>query len=832
MITRVKGLKISQVPELKEITGEEMIPYQYKCTNGKISATTLANFISENLDPNDPTGEIGQLREDVDNLTERVTTNEKDIDTLENQVTTNTGDIQDIKDRLDSGTGGGSDADYVNKKLEEFKATKGQPDGLASLDSDGKLTESQLPDNVINIEGFQPITYSALKSKVDNGQLEPGVKYGISDYSCAYIMPQYENETNIEVEYPATDFQYIVCTAVNSNTLDHNVQIIREEGKRKILEAKYSIDPEFCLWTRGMTTKTPKGVIYYLKDSALNVATYDFKHIKFRRWAITNITANMTPDNGSNANVSPYRVMVNENSRQVSDSRQFCGSSDPIEETLIPAIFEGTWRCGDELVPRFPDLKTNNGLNVSIMPYHEEYIKRAIKPYTDTNYPADKYLAWQTDMHAVGGVSGEYYSNYPFLGGLSNVTVDADDYMDRYTFDCDGEDASEIDIPNKDNIIPLVSSTIIEQITNSISLLSLPNTIIAISKSIYDKPEDVQQNSYVKDNILRGSISRNTILLNKACPRIGTVQFSRNRLGTDSVQFGANLIIVNYTFNMNCIKYCKYNFICGMVEYFDAESMWNNVMFGYYNKFDVKSMRRCLFFGSDYYIRTINDSNWVACKDGEYWYDTTIRADFYTNIMGPCQYSTFEPHCNSNLFRAIYNKGIYFRGSTQLCSYGWTAWGVEIGYSGSGEGNYFGSMIHTIIPSTAFNGAEGGTGKFDVVAGVEKLKASNAAKKTPMLTEVDIVSTYPADPHTMIETITATEHYPSTKCRHIIFVGSDGKWHQVNWRDLVEGTAGISTLTLEEQDELPMTLEDFANRYGSLYPEPTEEPGLPYNEFE
>lgn len=803
MTTRVKGLKISQVPELKELTGEEMIPYQYKCTNGKISTSTLADFVSENMDPFDPSGQFGQMQEDIDNLENKV----NDLDGVKEQVQTNTNDIKDINDKIgESGTGLGE----IEKKLNDLIDSKGEPDGIATLDGTGKLDADQLPDNTINIDGLQLITYEDLRAKADANRLIPGVRYAITNYSCIYRMSVVAEE----VEYPATDFKYIICTAVNSNTLDDNVEIIRDPSKARIIEAKYSIYPELFFWTAGMTTKTPKGVIYYLKDENLNSASYDFKHVRFRRWAITDIRANMTKDTGSNTKVSPYRVLVDDVTRRLSDNRQFCGSSDPIEETLVPAIFEGKWRCGNEETPRFPSLQRNNGLALPLTPYHEEYIKRAIKPYKDTDYPADKYLAWQTDMYETGGVSSQYYTSYPHLGGLSDVIVDANDYMDRFTFDMDGEDASEIMIPGSDGTsFAFIQSTSIEQTHRALKETGLPNTVFAISKSLYVNGAPTTS-GYMRNNVLSNA-SRNTFLLSKADPSRNTCQMCHNKLGHNGNQVAGNLIIIGYVFNYNTIDTLRTSYINGAIVRFFGDIMQNNVMFGYYSNFTVKSMNKCLFFGSLGYMRTIDDSAWTVAKDGEYWYDVDIKADFYTNIMGPCQYSYFEPHFNSNLFKGIYNKGVYFDGANQLCSYAWNAWGARFGY-GMGQGIYFNTVMHTTVPTIAFSGVDG-QNTTPTATGIVKLKPENASRALPNLYEVDIVSSYPADPHTMKDTIPSVTHYPSTKCRQVIYVGSDGAWHLTSWQNIAQGTAAINTLSLEEEHETPMTIEDFAMRYRDMY---------------
>ena len=93
------------------------------------------------------------------------------------------------------------------------------------------------------------ITYTKLKSLISANALVIGRKYAITDYSCVYIQPI----TNIETEVSADDIELIVCTAISNNTLDENVTVKRSDGYAKIIECRYSIDPEVVHWTKGMT---------------------------------------------------------------------------------------------------------------------------------------------------------------------------------------------------------------------------------------------------------------------------------------------------------------------------------------------------------------------------------------------------------------------------------------------------------------------------------------------------------------------------------------------------------------------------------------------------
>jgi hypothetical protein len=236
------------------------------------------------------------------------------------------------------------------------------------------------------------------------------------------------------MEINASDIIGIICTALTNNTLSEDVEILRASGYTKIVECKYDINPEHCLWTNGMTTKSPKGAIWYMKDEWGNECDYDFKHIKFRRWAINDITANMALNDGTTSNPSPYRVNARDNSTNTSNDNAI-GAGDPIENTLIPAIFNGTWAgCID-------DLKKSTLYSEEedlVQGFHTDYILTH-KPYQDTSYPYDKYLA------CTSNASGKWINKSIYnTKDRCIIDINSSDYIDRYTFDYNGTDASEL----------------------------------------------------------------------------------------------------------------------------------------------------------------------------------------------------------------------------------------------------------------------------------------------------------------------------------------------------------------------------------------------------
>lgn len=668
---------------------------------------------------------------------------------------------------------------------------------------------------VTRVKNYTKVTYYQLNTLASQNKLVAGRKYAITDYACVYWKPI--NLNTILATEDASDFTHIICTAASESTIDPNVQIIRESGRVPIIEAKYSLDAGFCGWTKDITQSQGfKGVIYHLKDANNNEAYYDFKHVKFRRWGINDITANITADTGSNINVTPYRCFLNSNSRTLSDNRQFCGCGDPIENTLIPAIFNGKWRCGGEDTPRFPTLKTNSGIAQPLTPYHDDYITNSIKPYQDTNYIGDRYLSWQTDMFAENGLSNGYNSSATWMGGLSNVTVLTERYVDSYTFgvsigssDPEEADASEL---NSDGYY-YVKGNVFKTPAMEYSEMQLPNTVIRFSRTAIDRVTGTNK-SRIQNNIFWGGVKNNTFLLVKPNSSTGRATIERNEFGIGGDTFESNLIIAIGGIVAARVQLFRHNYVCGRLSDFQVSNAIYNVLFGYYSYIRCNSMNRNLLFGNDVYVKTTSDSSYKSSYDGEYWYSTTIKDNFYANIMGPFQYGDFKPHFNSNLVKAVYNKGAYFDSSNQLCSYDAVQWGSTVGYS-VGQGIYFGKLMHTTIPSAAFVGVSGEN--TTSVNGVEMMNPDNASKATPMLTEVDVVSSYPANPHTMINTITSVEHYPSTKSRHLVYCDSSNVWHITNWCNLLSGVS-TQALAIDEVEEQGMSVEDFAKQQ-PLYPD-------------
>lgn len=535
-------------------------------------------------------------------------------------------------------------------------------------------------------------THQELYNLYINKQLIPGQLYAITDYDCAYIHPSGGNDEKFEMQVQADDVKYIILLAIDIDKFDYDVQYIREDGYAKIMECKYTIDPQECPYTANMTTYSPKGAVFYMKDEYENECSYDFKHVKFRRYAVKNITPNMDPNDGTGGVAGPYKCLATETSYVFSDARAMIGSGDAWDKTFIPALFNGKW---GSLV----------SYSANIGNYSDDFIITNIKPYQNEQYSWDKYLAWQTNMRESGGLSpaiNRGKSETINVYGQANVEVDMNDYKDRYTFDYNGMDLSEMAISTK---APRVRNMSVINTYCGHKLPTtevLPNTVIAVSEgTIASDSTIVQASKFISDTGVSG-VRNNTILLRAESgydyARISNLEFID---GEWNSTFRANLFIMGMANDCKIVA-CMNNLLIGDFFKFDIKDyMSRNVIFGYFSNLKGYTLNDSLLYG-DFYKVQYEGQAIKNTVDGNYWYDTVWRDWFAYNIIGPNQYSSFQPHFNTNTVRGCYNKGVEWHPTNQGSSFGRCVWGTNVGYTSTSGGIKFNSLIRTDIAPCAF----------------------------------------------------------------------------------------------------------------------------------
>ena len=137
--------------------------------------------------------------------------------------------------------------------------------------------------------GAIQITYSDLKTLINNSQLVPGQLYRMTDYVTTV------NTTN-EPEAQSVRHQFdLIIRALSSNELDENVSAVQHSGdtyfntcKLSSWNIKYDIDNNTDKYSWADSTNG-KGVIYYMKDEWNNECPYDFKNVQFKRYKISSV---------------------------------------------------------------------------------------------------------------------------------------------------------------------------------------------------------------------------------------------------------------------------------------------------------------------------------------------------------------------------------------------------------------------------------------------------------------------------------------------------------------------------------------------------------------
>lgn len=114
-------------------------------------------------------GRITTLSSTVSTLSGAVDTIQSDVTTAKSDIAQTKTDLSVVSGKVDQLVDGGESATAVSVKLNNFIATKGQADGLATLNEAGKIPESQLPSYVDDV--VEAATQSALPTTGESGKI-------------------------------------------------------------------------------------------------------------------------------------------------------------------------------------------------------------------------------------------------------------------------------------------------------------------------------------------------------------------------------------------------------------------------------------------------------------------------------------------------------------------------------------------------------------------------------------------------------------------------------------------------------------------------------------
>ena len=144
--------------------------------------------------------------------------------------------------------------------------------------------EVDLNDLVQTVSLAEEITYSELVTLRNGGNLVPGKWYRITDYRCS------TQQARTVAMAHAFD---ILVRADDESHLNENAFAAHHEGdtyfqncKLENWLLKYCLDNDTDRFAWA-DDQEGRGVVYYMKDEWGNECPYDFKNIKFQRWAVT-----------------------------------------------------------------------------------------------------------------------------------------------------------------------------------------------------------------------------------------------------------------------------------------------------------------------------------------------------------------------------------------------------------------------------------------------------------------------------------------------------------------------------------------------------------------
>jgi hypothetical protein len=291
-------------------------------------------------------------------------------------------------------------------------------------------------------------------------------------------------------------------------------------------------------------------------------------------------------------------------------------------------------------------------------------------------------------------------------------------------------------VKNDANKLPIVTNnSILYNAYGNFSKVGeqLPNNVIAISTSTYNCSTDTIVSSIKLVTETAKTPIFNTFLVRNINNRSDSNFKDMIMSDSASQACTGNLMIFKTTYGCNLSAF-QNNLLVGQMLFFNASYyMRYNVLFGAFNCITCNTCDWNLLWGSDTTVKYESDTSYHSCKGNDYWYDVEWKDFFYSNVMGPFQYSTFGPHVNGNTFRTVYNKGVSIDATFQVNSLGQCSWGVHFDYGGSTQFVKFGNLAKVRLDSMPFALVSSKTS-----SGVEKF--NNSQTPVPNIFDCDVKS--------------------------------------------------------------------------------------------
>lgn len=243
--------------------------------------------------------------------------------------------------------------------------------------------------------GVTEVTFAELKEAMEDGELEPGGSYLITDYATTYGIFSY-NDGSMDVELRTAKVEPLIVFATGANTLDkqalstiHPSDIIYYDATDDC-SPDGTFDPDTRRYVSGSGTLRT-GRIYYRKDTVNNLECwYDWRTVKIRRWRLD--------ANKWNSGISYH-------------------------------------------IGHIVKSKMDNNLYIKI----RESGVSVIEPSIDNNH--EEWLKWYDTSTSVFGGFANFDENFSGVGNKKNgETLIFSDYQDFYTFGILGEEENSTGI--------------------------------------------------------------------------------------------------------------------------------------------------------------------------------------------------------------------------------------------------------------------------------------------------------------------------------------------------------------------------------------------------
>ena len=227
-----KDVNVDQWEHIQEIVASVGLNYNQSTDTISLPSMNSNNYFKGSSIVGAINNGDAAVKSQVDRLDDRIDTTNTTVAGIRSDLNTVSGKVNTLEDQvqeiIEGGGGSGEEIAAVNTKVDNFIATKGQNNGLATLNNVGKVPESQLPSYVDDVLEFE--NTSSFPSTGESGKIyvatSTNLTYRWSGSTYVEISPSIALGETASTAYPgnsgkATTDNLAAHTANTSNP--HNV---------------------------------------------------------------------------------------------------------------------------------------------------------------------------------------------------------------------------------------------------------------------------------------------------------------------------------------------------------------------------------------------------------------------------------------------------------------------------------------------------------------------------------------------------------------------------------------------------------------------------------